>query len=183
MDLFGSGIPKSVPVSEEEVQVDAPPTELFQDDDVQDVENSAGSEEIPEVEVEYEGNTEDLGGRENSEIGDAEGAETFKPDVWSIQETMDALGSERLDTLLTMFNNMARKIAERSLERAPRRDLNEEDIRKAGLSEQIIKCMHHYAPSLPVDNPTTGLAICCATLVLMNMTSPLLTPEEIAQRK
>jgi hypothetical protein len=180
-DIFSNGIPSSIPVSDEEVKVEAQPFELLQDSDIQDIEGGR-SEEIPTAEAEYVGDTEDLGG-----AGGETTAEPFNPvsdtlnDSWNIEETMNAIGEQRLDTMFTILNNMTRKFVEKNLNKPPRRDLTEEEIKRVGISEQIIRVMHTYAPSLPMNNPTTGLFVACLTLGIMNMTSPLLTEEEIAR--
>jgi hypothetical protein len=171
MGVFGGGIPDTVPVSDEGIEIDRSPVDLLSESDIEDVEDLQG--EIPETEG--GGEYEDLGGGEEAEVVDGipeTGAPA--PERWNIDETLEIIGEDGLNQCITFANNFIRKLAEKNLSRPARQDLTEEQIKKTHIARQLVKAMHHYAPSLPMDSPSTGLAICCITLVAMNLTSPLL---------
>ncbi|MCK9568503.1 hypothetical protein M0R72_06150 [Candidatus Pacearchaeota archaeon] len=172
--VFGGGIPDTVPVSEEGIEIDRAPIDLISDQDINEVEEL---QDIPETNGAPE--TEDLGEAEEAEIVDGIPTTNAPEEKWDIDETLEVIGEDGIDQMILFINNFTRRLVEKNLNRPPRRDLTAEQIRQTKISKQLVKTIHHYAPSLPMDSPSTGLAICALTLICMNMTSPLIPPDEL----
>jgi hypothetical protein len=175
--VFGGGIPDTVPVSDEGIEIERSPVDLLSEGDINEVEDLQG--DIPETEG--GGEYEDLGSEEAEVIDGIPETGAPTPERWNIDETLEIIGEDGLDQMITFANNLIRKLAEKNLSRPPRRDLTPEQIRQTHISRQLVKAMHHYAPSLPMDSPSTGLAICAVTLICMNMTSPLIPKDELEE--
>jgi hypothetical protein len=173
--VFGGGIPETVPVSEEGVEIDRSPIDLISEAEVSEVEDL---QDIPETGGEGS-ETEDLGHGADDEVIDGIPETEAPPERWNVDETLDIIGEDGLDQMVLFVNNFTRKLIEKNLNRPPRRDLTVEQIKQTKFSRQLVKTMHHYAPSLPMDSPSTGLAICAITLIALNLTSPLIPTEEL----
>jgi hypothetical protein len=169
MPLFGGGIPETVPVSDEGVEVDRSPVDIITQGDVDEVEDL-----IPETEGEP-ADVEDLGSGAEEVIPTT----TAPEEVWNVNETLEIIGEDSLDHFVLFINNFTRKLVEKNLNKSPRQDLSVEQIRQTKITKQLIKVIHSYAPSVPLNNPTTGLFICILTLAAMNATSPLISKEEL----